>query len=84
MQAVYREREREAQREAERRSRKEILGGLIDLRDRLGRGLELAAAAGTGEKSWLERMFRKVPGDGVSSMLAALKRGYELGVERLD
>ena len=85
LQAVYREREREVQREAERRSRKEILGGLIDLRDRLGRGLESAAAAGAGVKAgWLERLIRKAPDDGVSSTLAALKRGYELGVERLD
>jgi molecular chaperone GrpE (heat shock protein) len=88
LQAVYREREREAQREAERRSRKEILGGLIDLRDRLGRGLESAAAAGAGvtagRTGWLERLIRKAPDDGVASTVAALKRGYELGVERLD
>ena len=88
LRAVYREREREAQREAERKGRKEILGGLIDLRDRLGRGLESAAAAGAGVKAartgWLESILRKRPEDGILNTLAALKRGYELGVERLD
>jgi hypothetical protein len=38
--AAYRERERDVQREAERRSRREMLSALIDLRDRLGRGLD--------------------------------------------
>jgi molecular chaperone GrpE len=88
LQAVYREREREVQREAERRSRKEILEGLIDLRDRLGRGLESAAAADAAIRArrtgLLERLIRNAPEAGLSSTLAALKRGYELGVERLD
>src|ERR1035438_3629209 len=39
LRAVWTDRERHLQREAERRSRREILGSLIDLRDRLGRGL---------------------------------------------
>jgi molecular chaperone GrpE (heat shock protein) len=88
LRAVYREREREVQREAERRSRKEILGGLIDLRDRLGRGLESTAAAmevvKAGQTNWLSRMLRNAPDVSASSTLAALMRGYELGVERLD
>lgn len=48
--AAYREREREVQREAERRCRKEILGSLIDLRDRLERGIE-SVRAGAAEIS---------------------------------
>ena len=40
LRAVYVERERTLQREAERRSRREFLNALIDLRDRLGRGRE--------------------------------------------
>ena len=42
LRAVWMERERQVQREAERRCRREILGSLIDLRDRLGRGLGTA------------------------------------------
>jgi molecular chaperone GrpE len=86
LQGVYREREQEIQREAERRSRKQILGALLDLRDRLGRGLESAAsaAAKTERGSWLERLFRKKSGNEASATLAALTRGYELGLERLD
>ena len=88
LQAVYREREREVQLEAERRSRREILGALIDLRDRLGRGLESVitaseAMAETGRRSWLERLIRKRP-DGTAATFAALRKGYQLGVERLD
>lgn len=82
------ERDREVQREAERKSRKEILGGLIDLRDRLGRGLESAAAASAAKESvpaaWRKRLFRKASDDGMLSTVAALRRGYELGLERLD
>jgi hypothetical protein len=42
--AAHREREREVQREAERRCRRDVLGALIDLRDRLGRGLDAVHA----------------------------------------
>ena len=41
LRVVYAERERTLQREAERRCRREILGSLLDLRDRLERGREL-------------------------------------------
>jgi molecular chaperone GrpE (heat shock protein) len=73
----------EQRREAERRCRREILGALIDLRDRLARGLE-SARAGSAEisrTSWLDRLVAKPRAAGV---IAALIKGYELGVERLD
>ena len=99
MRGACRERERELQRETERRCRKEILGTLIDLHDRLRRGLE-SARVGAAEisraapRNWLERL---VSGLGISKMgaskarqdaaagtLDALTKGYELGIERLD
>jgi molecular chaperone GrpE len=81
---VYRE--REVQREAERRSRRDILGALVDLRDRLGRGLESAIAASDGiahRTRWLERLLRK-RSDVATATLDALKKGYQLSLERLD
>src|SRR6059036_1813737 len=60
--AAYRERERDLQREAERRCRKDALNALIDLRDRLERGLQ-SVRAGQAEISkaaragWLARVF---------------------------
>ena len=82
------ERERTLQRETERRCRREILGALIDLRDRLGRGLESVAArrkeiASQPPRGWWERTFGG-PRDNADETSAALVRGYELGVERLD
>ena len=58
---------RETEREAERRCRKEVLGVLIDLRDRLGRGLE-SVRASEGEiskaapRGWRARLFSR-PGE---------------------
>ncbi len=86
---AYREREQDVQRDAERRSRREILGALVDLRDRLRRGLdsvrtvesEIRSAA---RQSWLDRAFRKRGQDPHAETLAALTKGYELGLERLD
>lgn len=92
LRGAYREREREARREAERRCRKEILGALLDLRDRLGRGLE-SARTGAAEiavaarASWLTRLIHLLdrnPDQDAAAMVAALRRGYELGLERLD
>src|ERR1035438_9470334 len=93
LRAVYAERERTLRRETERRSRKDVLGALIDLRDRLARGRgsagfpeeESAAADGAG---WLPRMLRKTfsrrPAGAAAAAVGALIRGYELGIERLD
>jgi len=86
------ERERALLSETERRSRKEVLGVLIDLRDRLGRGLESVRAsepeiAQTARRDWRARIFRRPVGpgdDAAGATLAALKKGYELGLERLD
>jgi molecular chaperone GrpE len=87
------ERERELVRETERRCRKEVLGVLIDLRDRLGRGLESVRASEAqmseaARRGWRARIFSRLfsqpgrPDD--AATLAALKKGYELGLERLD
>ena len=86
------ERERELLRETERRCRKEALGVLIDLRDRLGRGLESVRASEAemskpAPRGWRARIFSRPdrPDDDASdATLAALKKGYELGLERLD
>jgi molecular chaperone GrpE (heat shock protein) len=84
-----RERERDVQREAEHRSRREILSALIDLRDRLGRGLESVRAvereiSSRASQGWLARAFTKPGQDPHAETLAALTKGYELGLERLD
>ena len=86
--AAYRERERDVQREAERKTRKEILGALIDLRDRLGRGLE---SVRSGERRMVEasrgrlaQIFSKRRNAAAAETVAALKKGYELGLARLD
>ena len=81
---------REAERrETERRCRKEVLGVLIDLRDRLGRGLESLRASQplipkTVRRGWRARIFSQPGEDSSGPTLAALKKGYELGLERLD
>ena len=100
---VYKEREREQQREVERHCRKQILGDLIDLRDRLSRGIESVKAArrntasATGQLSlrlilpqsnWMRRLVQRIASprqttdEGTTA--AALRKGYELGLERLD
>ena len=94
LRAVYAERERALRRETERRCRRDILGALIDLRDRLGRGREsvrvlekeaAAAAARAGSLTRvLTRVFSNKPTAEAVSALGALIRGYELGIERLD
>jgi molecular chaperone GrpE len=83
------ERERDLLRETERRCRKEVLGVLIDLRDRLGRGLESLRASEaeitkTARRGWRARIFSRPGEDAAGATLAALKKGYELGLERLD
>jgi hypothetical protein len=86
--AAHAERERNLQREAERRQRREAIGTLIDLRDRLGRGRESARvreaemrkAVGVG---WLKRVFSR-PDSSAVETIDALIKGYQLGVERID
>jgi molecular chaperone GrpE len=85
----YRERERDMQREAERRCRKEILGALLDLRDRLERGLHsgresTAEIAKASRRGWPARMLRRLGNERSEAAASAFIRGYELGLERLD
>jgi molecular chaperone GrpE len=87
--AVYQERERDIQREAEKNARKQILAGLIDLRDRLIRGRDAASAArarvmhrNTG--GWFARLLRQGSADSAQEITDAIVKGYELGLERLD
>ena len=89
MRAIYREREREVQRETERRCRKEALNAFIDLHDRLARGLETALGserelAAAAPKNWLERRYSSASSQRAGEAIAALRRGYELGFERLN
>ena len=86
--SACRERERDAQRDAERRCRREILGALVDMRDRLERGLDSARAAEAvladrRRQGWLSRVLGRSAPDGAET-LAALAKGYALGLERLD
>ncbi len=83
------ERERELLRETERRCRAEILGILMDLRDRLQRGLESLRASQaelskTARRGWRARIFPRPSEDAAGQTLAALQKGYEMGLERLD
>lgn len=87
--APEREREIESRtrRDAERRCRKEALEILIDLDDRLSRGLESAraaqkSAASAPPRGFFERMFAK-PDNSRDEVIAALMRGYELAIERV-
>jgi hypothetical protein len=83
------ERERDLLRASEHRCRKEVLGVLIDLRDRLGRGLESVCASEAefskaARRGWRARIFSRPHEDSAGATLAALKKGYELGLDRLD
>lgn len=83
-----REREREMQRATEYRCRKDALGVLMDLRDRMARGLEAvrggeAEIARSGKTGRLARWFAP-RNDPTPAMLSALTKGYELSIERLD
>ena len=70
-----------------------MLGALIDLRDRLGRGRESVRvreeeAAAADRAGWLTRVLARIFSQKTASATAeavsALIRGYELGIERLD
>ena len=89
LRVVYAERERTLLREAERRCRREILGTLIDLRDRLGRGRESVRArqgeiAAKARNRWFTKFLPKQKPDAIAESVGALVRGYELGIERMD
>ncbi|SPE26121.1 GrpE protein [Candidatus Sulfopaludibacter sp. SbA6] len=83
LRAAHRERERDLEREAERRCRKDALATLIDMRDRLARGLESVRQAPSPVSSgWLNRILRR-PAE-PDPTIEALTKGYELALERLD
>jgi hypothetical protein len=99
LRAVYAERERALRRETERRCRRDVVVALIDLRDRLARGRESVRVreqeiAAANRAGWLPRMLPGVLGRTFSRhsasrhspapAVAALVRGYELAIERLD
>jgi len=79
-------RERELERQAECRAQKEILDDFLDLRDRMARGLETmrAAIAHSGEGSRLARLFASKDLEQMREAVAAIEKGYVLGLERLD
>jgi len=59
------------------------------LRDRLERGLKSARASEAGisqaaPRGWRARFFPRPGEDAAGATLAALRKGYELGLERLD
>ena len=83
----------ETPRAAERRARREMLHVLLDLRDRLRRGLRSAQdARGRMElqpSGWKNRLLSRLAGDAQSGIAAgealmALEKGYELSTQRLD
>jgi molecular chaperone GrpE len=87
--SAYREREHDIQREAERRCRREILGSLLDLRDRLERGVQsakqsIAEISKASRRGWRARLFGSSDTGLAEAPVAAVIRGYELGLERLD
>jgi hypothetical protein len=87
--AVYAERERAVRRETERRCRRDVLGALIDLRDRMGRGRDSVRAreeevAAANRAGWLVKIFSRKAAGAAADVVSALIRGYELGIERLD
>lgn len=89
LRAVYAARERDVQREAERRCRKDALAILIDLRDRLARGVATARAAGQeisqpSNRGWWSRLTATREHPRAGETLAAVTRGCELTLETLD
>ncbi|MBN1417745.1 MAG: nucleotide exchange factor GrpE [Planctomycetes bacterium] len=81
----------EGSREAERRARKDLLGALIDVRDRLKRGLEVARdhissrdeREAAGGARWWERFFPR-RAEPSRDVIEAFERGYEMALERAE
>jgi molecular chaperone GrpE len=88
LRAVSAERERVLRRETERRCRRDALGTLIDLRDRLARGRESVRTSETEmarvRVGWFAKLFPQKANVPAADAVGALIRGYELGIERLD
>jgi molecular chaperone GrpE len=80
----------EAQRRAQEQARREMLDVLLDLRDRLARGLDAARASqGKMRESLLSTrvgrlLARHASFRYASEALAALEEGYQISLDRLD
>jgi molecular chaperone GrpE len=79
----------EAQRKAQEQARREMLDVLLDLRDRLARGLEAASASQAKMREslsiWTARLLaRHASFRYASEALAALEEGYRISLDRLD
>lgn len=88
LRAGQRERERDLQKDAERRGKKEMLNTLIDIQDRLERGLEAGRSAqqklsSTPQPGWWARMRHGSPAPGSLELAEALIKGYQLSMERI-
>lgn len=79
-------REREIRAETERRVRQEMIGVLLDMRDRLVRGLEADRTdADEFTPSWIDRLLGR--SESIARFLtghAGRKKGYQLSLERLE
>jgi molecular chaperone GrpE len=83
----------EMQREAQQRARREMLDVLLDLRDRLSRGLDAARECSAKvresmnslQSGWMARL-RSGPAAlrEAAEGMAALEKGYQMSLERLD
>ena len=73
-------------RETERRSRKEVLDALLEMRERLLRGLEAVRARDKLQPSFLDRIFRarwqKIQRS--LDVVEALEQGQQLALQSLD
>ena len=80
----------EMQREAQERARREMLDVLLDLRDRLGRGLDAARVSQAKmreslESGWAVRLLaRHKAVRQALEAVSALKEGHTLSLDRLD
>jgi len=80
----------QAQRKAQEQARGEMLDVLLDLRDRLARGLEAARASQAKMResqlsTWTARLLaRHESFRYASEALAALEEGYQISLDRLD
>jgi molecular chaperone GrpE len=77
----------ELREEAEREARAGILDALLEMRDRLVRGLASYKAAAIKERSrpWLAKLLsRGTKSDAAQDAAAALEKGYTLTLDRLD
>ena len=80
----------EMQLTAQEQARREIVDVLLDLRDRLGRGLDAARASQAKMRAsllsgWAARLVARHPTlRHAADSLAALEEGYRMGLERLD